>query len=288
MLHDHPVADYSASFSPKNPPPGRQSADKLNVKLFFCAVWLLPAGEILAQTQERVVESIVPWLVYNSDCSSAVELQNLGDRESPAEVEAHKSSGALVPLVGHSGNSMRLSAGEHAEYRLQIAGETDGAWVLIREKIPSSQRAPVLAVSGVTECAAGEKLNSTVREVAWPIRNPGYSSDVKHGDDGIIALINASERPVSVWGCYSSGSLYSVPRNDRQSELMPLCSDRINEWVPPYGTRQFPVTRGGNSHFSLSTRGDAIVLQMLRPAATGAKAYKVDSTITFGEEVPGR
>jgi hypothetical protein len=235
---------------------------------------------------ERIVESIVPWLVYNPSCSSVIELQNLGDREVTAEVEAHKSSGALAPLMGHSGNSVRLSPGERAEYEVQLVEETDGAWVRIREKIPSPQLSPVLAVSGATECVADNQLRSTVRDVAWPMRNPGFSADVKSGDDGIIALINVSERPVSVWGCYSSGSLYSVPHNDRPSELMPLCAASIKDLVSPFGTRQFPVARGGNSHFSLTTRGDAIVLQMLRPSGSGGKVYRVDSTITFGEEVP--
>ena len=246
-----------------------------NVRFYF---WLF----------ERMVESIVPWLVYNPSCSSVIELQNLGDREVAAEVEAHKSSGALAPLMGHSGNSVRLSPGERAEYEVQLAEETDGAWVRIREKIPSPQLSPVLAVSGASECVAENKLHTTVRDVAWPMRNPGFSGDVKSGDDGIIALINVSERPVSVWGCYSSGSLYSVPRNDRPAELMPLCSSSIKELVPPFGTRQFPVARGGNSHFSLNTRGDAIVLQMLRPSGSGTKVYRVDSTITFGEEAPER
>ena len=68
----------------------------------------------------------MPWLEYNPSCWSAVELQNLGNREVAAEVEAHKSSGALAPLVGRSGIQVRLSAGEHAEYKLQLAEETTG------------------------------------------------------------------------------------------------------------------------------------------------------------------
>ena len=57
---------------------------------FWMLVCLLPAGEGLAQTvaRERVVESIVPWLDYNSSCWPAVELKNLGNREVAAEVEA--------------------------------------------------------------------------------------------------------------------------------------------------------------------------------------------------------
>jgi hypothetical protein len=67
--------------------------------------------------------------------------------------------------------------------------------------------------------------------------------------------------------------------------LTPLCSETIAEMIPPFGLRQFPVSRGGNSHFSLSTWGEAIVLQMLRPVSSGLQVYKVDSTITFGKEV---
>jgi hypothetical protein len=274
-----------------------RSAEDTGVRPFFCLlVCLLPAGVGLAQpnprvkaVESRVVESIVPWLAYNSSCWSAVELQNLGNRDVAAEVEAHKSSGALAPLVGHGGIQVRLSAGEHAEYKLQLPEETIGAWVRVREKIPSPQFSPVLAVSGATECLASNELHTTVRDVAWPTRNPWYSGDVSDGDDGIIALINTSESPARVWGCYSFGVLYSVPHNDRPAaELTPVCSETIQEMVPPFGSRQFPVARGGNSHFSLSTRGDAIVLQMLRPAGTSVKVYRVDATIKFGEEVTGK
>jgi hypothetical protein len=112
---------------------------------------------------------------------------------------------------------------------------------------------------------------------------------VSDGDDGVIALINTAESPARVWGCYSFGVLYSVPHNDRPAaELTPVCSETIQEMVPPFGSRQFAVAHGGNSHFSLTTRGDAIVLQMLRPAGTSVKVYRVDSTIRFGEEVTGR
>jgi hypothetical protein len=263
----------------------------MGVRLLCLLVCLLPAGEGLAQSDPgaRVVENIVPWLAYSSSCWSAIEIQNLGNREVAAEVEAHKSSGALAPLVGHNGIQVRLNAGEHVEYKLQLPEETTGAWVRVREKIPSPQLSPVLAVSGATECLAADKLHTTVRDVAWPTRNPWFSGDVGDSDDGIIALINTSERPARVWGCYSSGVLYSVPHNDRPAaELTPICSEAIQELVPPFGSRQFPVAHGGNSHFSLTTRGDAIVLQMLRPAETNVNVYRVDSTIKFGEEVSGK
>ena len=260
------------------------------MRLILCLLVCLAAREGLAQTdsRERVVESIVPWLAYNSSCWSAVELQNLGKRDVIAEVEAHKSSGALARFVGRSEIQVHLRAGEHAEYKLQLAEETTGAWVRVREKIPSPQLSPVLAVSGATECLAADELHTTVRDVAWPTRNPWFSGEVSDGDDGIIALINASERPARVFGCYASGVLYSVPHGLRPAaELTPVCSETIQELVPPFGSRQFPVARGGNSHFSLTTWGDAIVLQMLRPAGTRVKVYQVDSKITFGEVVPG-
>jgi hypothetical protein len=269
-----------------------QAAEEMGVRLHFCLlVCLLAAGEGRAQSdlRERAVESIVPWLAYNSSCWSTVELQNLGDREVAVEVEAHKTSGALAPLVGHGGIQVGLRAGEHAEYKLQLPEDTASAWVRVREKIPSPQISPVLAVSGATECMAADELHTTVRDVTWPTPNPWFSGDVSDGDDGIIALINTSERQARVWGCYSSGVLYSVPHNNRPAaELTPVCSETIQELVPPFGSRQFPVARGGNSHFSLTTRGDAIVLQLLRPAGTSVKVYRVDSKITFGKEVPGQ
>jgi hypothetical protein len=259
--------------------------EEMGVRSFF----FLLACLLRAQTdsQERIVESIVPWLDYDSHCWSALELQNLGNRAVEAEVEAHKGSGALAPLVGHSGIQVHLSAGERAQYRLQLPEQSSSAWVRVRETIPSPRLSPVLAVSGSTECVAGDELHSTVRDVAWPARNPWYSGDVGPGDVGpgkeeTIGLINTSERPAQVWGCYWGGVLYSVPNNDRAPELTPVCSSTIHEMVPPFGSRRFPVAHGGNAHFSLTTQGDAIVLEMLRAEGTTVKMYRVDSTITFG------
>jgi hypothetical protein len=266
-----------------------------------CVCLFLSAMAVVAQTnprarapappaeskvvESRFVESIVPWLAYNATCWSAVEVQNLGNRAVIAEVEAHKSSGALAAFAGHSEIEVHLAAGEHAEYKLQSPEETTSAWVRVRERV-RPQLSPVLAVSGATECLAANELHNTDREIVWPTRNPWYSGDVSDNDDGVIALINTSERSARVWGCYSFGVLYSVPHNDRPAaELTPVCSETIDEMVPPFGSRQFPVARGGNSSFSLKTRGDAIVLQMLRPAGTSVKVYRVDSTIKFGEEV---
>jgi hypothetical protein len=253
----------------------------------WLSVGLLSAGGAWAQadSKERVVESIVPLLDNNSSCWSAVNLQNLGNRDIEAEVEAHSSSGALVALVGHNGIQVRLKAGEKVEYRPQLsADEASGGWVRVREMVPGANLSPVLAVRGTSECLAANELQTTVRDIAWPVRNPWFSSEVHDGEQGILALINTTGRPARVWGCYSSGVKISVPRGEG-AELTPLCSETIGELVPPYGSRRYVVARGDNSHFSLNTQGDAIVLQMLRTAGTDVKAYKVDSTITFGEQV---
>jgi hypothetical protein len=232
-----------------------------------------------------VVESIVPWLSRNASCWSAVELRNLGNREVSAEVEGHRSSGALVPLEGSVGIQVRLKPGAHAQYKVQLPEESSGAWVRVRERVPAPGLSPVLAVSGSTECLAGDELMTTVREVVWPTRDPWFSGEVRPGDDGVIALINAGESAVRVWGCYSRGVMFSVPTEERPGEEMTrVCSEVIEEMVPPFGSREFALARGGNSWFSLRVEGTAVVLQMLRPAGTKVQVYRVDSSITFGAE----
>jgi hypothetical protein len=85
--------------------------------------------------------------------------------------------------------------------------------------------------------------------------------------------------------CYSAGNLYSRPSDARATaELTPICSASFDVQIPPFASRQFPVEHEGNSHFSMNTQGEAIVLQMLRPLETGVKIYSVDSTIKFGGE----
>jgi hypothetical protein len=264
---------------------------RLSLHLLIGIIAGLPALQAQTQTQTepeaRVIESIVPWLDQTPSCGSTVTLQNLGKRAVAAEVEAHKSSGALAPLAGPSGIQVRLAAGERADYKLPLAEDSGGVWIRVREEIPSQRLGPVVAVSGLTECVAGDELRSTARELVWPARNPWFSGDVGDTGDGIMAVINAAERPARVWGCYSSGVLYAVPRDDQPAAgLTPVCSENIDELIPPFGSRRFPVVSHGNSHFSLNTRGEAIVLQMLRPAGTNVKVYRVDSTVTFGKEVP--
>ena len=67
--------------------------------------------------------------------------------------------------------------------------------------------------------------------------------------------------------------------------MKPVCTTAFDVQVPPFGTRDFPVEREGNSYFSLKTRGESVVLQMLLPSNEGVLIYTVDSSIKFGGEV---
>jgi hypothetical protein len=232
--------------------------------------------------QQRVVESVLPALDYGPTCWSSLDLHNLGERSVTVEVEAHRASGALVALVDHPRVIVNLNPGESVSYRLDIQEETGDAWVKVREQVPSPRLWPVVAVAGLSECTTNNQLRTTSREVAFPTRNPWFSGDVSEIPGNVISLVNTSERAARVSLCYSAGNLYSVPaRTASASELTPICSQSFEVQVPPYGARQFPVVRDGNSQFSLKTEGNAIVLEMLRPLATGVKIYTVDSTIKF-------
>src|SRR5947209_1146038 len=80
---------------------------------------------------ERTVDSVLPALSYGPSCWSSIDLENLGDRPVVADVEAHRSTGALVALIGHEGLTVRLGPGERVSYRAAIDEETTGAWVKV-------------------------------------------------------------------------------------------------------------------------------------------------------------
>ena len=239
-----------------------------------------------AELRERVVESILPALAYGPHCWSTIELQNLGDRAVFVTVEGHRSSGALVPLVGHAGILFRLAPSESGNYKLALEEETTGAWVKVKENVPRPEQSPVIAVRGVTECVVNDQLRTTLRELAYPTRNPWFSGDVAGLPGDMIYLINSAEHAATASVCYSAGGLYSVPAGSRPAQLAPICSSAFDVQVPPFGTRQIPIENDGNTHFSVKTRGESMVLQMLRPVAAGVRMYSVDSTVKFGEEVP--
>ncbi|HLK47273.1 MAG TPA: hypothetical protein VKT49_04010 [Bryobacteraceae bacterium] len=244
-------------------------------------------GLFSAAAQERTIESVLPALAYGSKCSSTVDLRNLSDRPVTLEVEGHNGNGALVPLAGHPSMTVRLNGGEHQGYKLQIGEETTSAWIKVREIIPSPRLTTAVAVSGSTECVAGNQLRNSGRELAYPTRNPWFSGKVSEIASDEILVINTSEHAARVWLCYSAGNLYAVPGDKPASaRLSPLCSSDAVVQMPPFGTRQFPVQKENSSYFELKTEGAAIVLQMLRPLDATVRLYSVDSTITFGREEP--
>jgi len=238
---------------------------------------LVAAAALATEPAPRTVESVVPALDYGPSCWSSLNLHNLGDRVVTLEVEAHRAGGALVALLDHPRLTVSLNPGQSVSYRLDIQEETGDAWVKVRELVPSPRFAPVVAVAGTSECTVNNQLRTTAREVAYPTRNPWFAGDISEISGNVISLVNTSERTAKALLCYSAGNLYSTGA----SELTPICSESLDVQVPPFGARQFPVTRGDNSHFSLKTQGSAIVLEMLRPLATGVKIYTVDSTIRF-------
>jgi len=122
-------------------------------------VALLVFSALPASTQPRVMESVVPALSYGTaTCSSSVQMQNLSDRLVMVDVEGHKPSGALAPMVDHPDISVQLNPHERAAYKLQIDEPTTSAWVKIREHVPGPGLSPVVAVSGATECIIGDEL----------------------------------------------------------------------------------------------------------------------------------
>ena len=170
---------------------------------------------------ERVVESVLPALVSGPSCSSAVQLQNLGEQAVTVGVEAHRGSGALAPLEGHPQTKINLAPGERAGYRLQLNEEATDAWVRVRESLAAGSE-PVVAVSGTVECLTGNQLRASVREAAYPMRNPWFSGEAGEIPGHVLAVINTSPNAALASACYSSGGLFSVP--GEHPRLTPVCS----------------------------------------------------------------
>ena len=241
--------------------------------------FLLISLAVAAMAQPRTLESVIPALDYGRFCTSSIEARNLTGKEVTAEIEGHKASGALVLLVGQSETTVRIPPHGQAAFKLQVENEDGAGWVRIREA-----GAPALALSAEVECVEGDKLLTATRDVVYPMRQPWFTGDVAELRDGVVTAINVSNRPARIVACYSTGNLVSNSRR----ELVPLCSATLDLPIPPFGTRRVPVVRDGNTWFSLTTAGDALVLEMLRPLAAQVKLYRVDSTIQFGQEVaPG-
>jgi hypothetical protein len=234
---------------------------------------------------ERVVTSVLPSLDYGGSCWSTVTLSNLGDRAVTVEIEAHRAGGGLIGLAGLDQSVLHMKAGQRVSHRLEVVDEAGAGWLKVRERIPSPDLAPVVAVSGLSECTVENQLRSTPRELSYPTRNPWFSGDVEEMRSDVISVVNTSERAAQASLCYSQGNLYSVPNEGQGTpELRLVCSKAFEVLIPPYASRQFPVQRDDSTHFAVKTVGEAIILQMLRPVVTGVKVYSVDSNVKFGGE----
>jgi hypothetical protein len=242
------------------------------------------AGVLPLAAQSRIMASVVPSLAYGPNCSSSLQVQNLGDRTVTVELEGHRESGALVALAGLTSNTIHLDAHQQSSYKVDIAEETTAAWARIRETIPSPDLSPVVAISASTECLTASQLRTAGRSVAYPTRSPWFDGDVAEMRGDVVSLINTSESAARATLCYSSGGLFSV----QGTPLRPICNASSDVQIPPFGSRQFPVSREGNSHFSIKTQGAAIVLEMLRPVGENLRIYAVDSSIKFGDEATGK
>ena len=235
-----------------------------------------------------VSESVLPNLTANRTCASRVQLQNLGDVRVIVEVEAHRGTGALVPLAGLPGRTVALNPGERHSYQPRIEEDDPAAWVRVREHLPSPRASPTLAVSGATLCRDREGAHSAARPVAFPARNPWFAAETADLPGAILTLVNLSPATAQVSLCYGSGTLIGVPGDSASSrELRPLCSATQDVQVPAYAARQFPIEHEGNSYFSLRTRGDLLILELLRPSPATAGLFTVDSSIQFGGVVGG-
>lgn len=243
-------------------------------------LWSTLAFLALAFAQPRTMTSIVPALAYGPHCSTTLQLQNLSDRPVAFSLDGHRESGALVSLAGQPTTALRLDPHQQAVYSLAIDEETTSAWAKVTETIPEPSLSPALAITAATECTIDAQLRTTTRTVAYPTRNPWFAGDVADMPANVISLINTSESAIRATACYSSGSLYSV----QGAPLQPVCDSTLDVQVPPFNSRQFPVSRNGTFHFSLKTQGRAIVLEMLRPLSENLHIYAVDSSIKFGDE----
>ena len=266
-------------------------ADKSAMNQFAAAALALFCVPVVAADLNagRVFQSVVPALPYTSSCRSRIVLLNTGDTRVKVEVEGHAETGALVSLSGHASRTW-LDPDEQVEYRLQLEGQSEGAWVKVREYIPAGQDSPAIAIRPASECVVGNELRSTTRQVAFPMRSPWFSGEVAGLHGASIWMVNVSDRPAHASTCYSSGSYYIIPngpspgRETRPPQAATICSISEQVQIAPLAARQFPVEMGGNSHFTLHTEGPAIALQALRPIDIGVHTYTVDSSITFLSE----
>jgi len=261
--------------------------------------------------------AVVAALRAGSGCFSTIEVTNLSGRELAARIQARLETGALTPLelldaqgeprsetrgetrseredaaldrservaVPLAAEDLTFTPREHKRFRLGGRREMRDAWVGVWEADPPGMP-PALAVEGSVECLSGDQLLTTPRLAALAMRNPWFAARVAEFGGAVLALVNTSAGPAWADLCYSAGNLYYVPGEMPAGSLARLCSWSERVAIPPFGSREFPVEHEGTTEFAVHTRGESIVLLLLRPVAGGVRVYRVDSTIHFGSEV---
>jgi hypothetical protein len=289
------------------------SADHLLTEMLFVTTIL---AVLSAQSADRAPPAVVAALRAGASCVSTVSVTNLSGRELAAEIQARLDTGALAPLelvepaseaqarseprgepadaaIDRSGRpsiavaaeNLMFAPHERRSFRLGGQGETGNAWVGVWESDPPGTL-PALAVEGRIECLAGDELRAVPRSAALALRNPWFAGEVADLAGVVMAVVNASAQAARADLCYSTGNLYFVPAEMPDGRLARLCSWSEEVAIPPFGSREFHVEREGANEFALDTRGESIVLLLLRPVAAGLRVYRVDSSIRFGGEVP--
>ncbi len=291
---------------------------------------MLPIITILAAMAANGAEGAPPAVVAalraGAGCFSTVTVTNLSGRDIVAEIQARLETGALTPLEpvetpggaqpageprgqprseprasanGRSGGPSALpdlegidfAPHQRRSFRLEGQRETGSTWVGVWEA-DQPGTLPELAVEGLVECLTGDQLRTVPRPAALAMRNPWFTGEVADLTGAVMAVVNTSAHPARVDVCYSAGNLYFVPGQMPDGRLARLCSWSEDAALPPFGSREFPMERERATEFALHTRGESIVLLVLRPLAAGVRVYRVDSTIRFGTEVtsapPGR
>jgi hypothetical protein len=257
--------------------------------------------------------AVVAALQAGSGCSSTVVVTNLSGRELAAEVQARLETGALAPLelVEPAGREQPrgeprgaeaterpgrppalrdmegFTFGPHERKSFHLSGQREigNAWVGVWEADPPGTL-PVLTVEGTVECLAGDQLRAVPRSAALAMRNPWFAGKAVDLSGAMIAVVNVSAQAARADLCYSAGNLFFVPGDMPDKRLERLCSWPEEVSIPPFGSREFSVEHEGATEFAIHTRGESVVLLLLRPVAAGLRVYRVDSSIRFGSEVP--
>jgi hypothetical protein len=248
----------------------------LTTGALLCGGWCPAQDHLIArdQAEARHLATIIPGLYYSAACDSDIELRNLAQRAIVVEVAGYRSDGSLTALEDSPVNRIQLAAGQRKKVRLAV--QSDEAWAEILE---ISNAHSSLAISANTSCRDGTGLRTVPRPVAYPLASPSFQMDFEQAphDGSQLLVLNPTESGIQFAACYSGGHLIS---NDK-GEMVPLCSESYDTALAPFHSTRLDLEREGRVLVRLRTAGDAVVLQMLKPAALQLNLFRVDSTIRF-------